>query len=59
MLDVAVASMAILLLLPLLIMLVIMVRLSMRGPVFYCHPRIGLGEPDIPLLEVPHHGDEW
>lgn len=42
-LDVIVASIAILLLLPLLIMLMIMVRFSMGGPVFYCHPRIGLG----------------
>lgn len=41
MMDIAIASLALLLVCPLLIMLAILVRLSMGGPAFFAHRRVG------------------
>ena len=52
--DLVVATVALLVLSPVLLAIAIAVKLSSRGPVIYRSVRPGIGGQAVPLLQVPH-----
>ena len=55
--DLFIATTALVLLFPLLLIVAMIVKLGDRGPVFYSHTRIGLGGAAVWMSQVSHDED--
>lgn len=57
-LDIALASILLLLLLPLFLLIMLFIKLESKGPVIYKAKKSRPRLPDFQFLQVPHHGYE-